>query len=123
MRDGLIDFVQVRGGSTRVLQRIGPAPALLQQITGVPANSEVRFTYRSAPQVHTASMRPFPSKTPCARALRPVSARSELRRTYPAEALPEDGFQPKALQLHEEAGSMSRGRGWLGVRWRQRSSR
>ena len=30
--DGLIDFVQVRGANTHILQRTGPAPALLQQI-------------------------------------------------------------------------------------------
>ena len=50
--DGLIDFVQVHGVDVHVLQRVGPAPALLQRVNGGALTPELRFAYKSTPEGH-----------------------------------------------------------------------
>jgi RHS repeat-associated protein len=108
--DGLIDFVQVRGGNTHVLQRIGPAPALLQQITGGPLTPEVRFTYKSTPEVHTPDTSAFPQNS----LHKGMWLVSELgvKANTPGSTYP-GGFN-RLLYWYEGGRFDLLGRGWLG---------
>jgi RHS repeat-associated protein len=108
--DGLIDFVQLREGRTHVLQRVGPFPGLLQQITGGPLTPEVRFDYKSTPDIHTPGTCVYPQN--CLRKgmwlVSEVGVKADVSdQTYPA------GFN--VVHYRYNSGRFDvRGRGWLG---------
>ena len=108
--DGLIDFVQMRDGSTHIQRRIGPAPALLQQVTGGPLTAEVRFVYRSTPEAHTAETCAYPLH--CLQKgvwlVGEVGTKADVaNQDYP------DGFNRRVFSY--KGGRFDvRGRGWLG---------
>jgi RHS repeat-associated protein len=107
--DGLADFVQVRDGKTHVLQRVGPQAGLLQQITGGPMTPEIRFVYKSTPNVHTAATCSYPQN--CLRKgmwlVSEFGVKADVTdKTYPA------GFN--TLQYRYSGGRFDVRGGWLG---------
>ena len=108
--DGLIDLLQVREGQTHVLQRKGPAPALLQAVTGGPLTPEVRFVYKAAPEVQLAGSCTFPQN--CLRKGMWLAAEMAIKADVLSNTYPE-GFN-RVLYKYENGRFDLRGRGWLG---------
>ncbi len=108
--DGLIDFVQMRAGQIHVLERGGPAPGLLQTITGGPLTPEVRFTYDSTPSVHTPGTCTYPQY--CLRKGMRLVAEVGVKANVADQSYPA-GFNRTTYRY---AGGRfdQRGRGWLG---------
>ena len=108
--DGLIDLLQVRGGATHVLQRTGPAPAQLEQITGGPLTPEVRLIYRPAPEVHTAATCTFPQN--CLNKGMWLVSEVGVKANVTARDYP-NGFN-RTSYIYKGGRFDVRGRGWLG---------
>ena len=108
--DGLVDFVQMRGGKTHVLQRVGPQVGLLQQITGGPLTPEVRFVYKSVPEVHTAETCSYPQN--CLHKGMWLVSELGVKANVSDQSYP-GGFN--ILHYRYSGGRFDvRGRGWLG---------
>jgi RHS repeat-associated protein len=108
--DGLIDFVQVRNGQTHVLQRKGPAPALLEAVTGGPLTPEVRFVYKATPEVQTPGTCAYPQN--CLRKGMWLVAEAAVKANVASTAYP-TGFN-RTFYTYENGRFDLRGRGWLG---------
>jgi RHS repeat-associated protein len=112
--DGLIDFLQMRADGPHLLLRVGPAPALLSQVTGGSMTADVRFTYAPAPQVHTPTTCTYPQR--CLKKGMWLVAEMAERADSPSATYP-DGYNRKTYTY---AGGRydERGRGWLGFEHR-----
>lgn len=108
--DGLIDVLQMRDGSGRVLQRVGTKPGLLETISGGTLAPEVRFTYKAAPGFQTPGSCAYPHY--CLRKgmwlVSEVGVQANVSaKTYPA------GFN-RTSYVYSGGRFDIRGRGWLG---------
>jgi RHS repeat-associated protein len=108
--DGLIDFVQRRGDQTHVLLRTGPAPGLLQAVTGGPLTPEVRFVYQAMPQIHTPGICVYPQNCPNKGMW--LVAETGVKANVPTSDYP-TGFN-RTIYRYENGRVDVRGRGWLG---------
>jgi RHS repeat-associated protein len=110
--DGLTDFLQMRGGTAHLWQRVG-SPALLERITGGPLLPEVRFEYKPATglhRLHTPSSCTYPQYCLC-KGMWLVSEVA-VKANVPEQAYPA-GFN-KTFYSYEGGRFDIRGRGWLG---------
>jgi RHS repeat-associated protein len=108
--DGLIDILQMRARSGRVLQRLGPKPGLLERVSGGVLLPEVRFSYKAAQGFQTPTGCAYPQY--CLRKgmwlVSEVGVKANVStQTYPA------GFN-RALYAYSGGRFDVRGRGWLG---------
>ena len=110
--DGLLDILQMRNGKGYLRQRIGPAPGLLQKITGGPLRPEVRFDYKpaSSPEIHTPRGCSYPQF--CLRKGMWLVSEAGVKANVSALTYPA-GFN-RTLYSYTGGRFDVRGRGWLG---------
>lgn len=108
--DGLIDLIQMRGGSGHLLKRVGTKPGLLEKITGGPLLPEVRFTYTPSPESHAPADCTYPQY--CLRKgmwlVSEVGVQAVVAQTIP------QGLFNRTLYSYSGGRFDVRGRGWLG---------
>ena len=110
--DGLTDVLQMRGGQAHLLQRIGPAPGLLETVTGGPLQPKVRFSYKPSalPEIHTPTGCGYPQV--CLRKGMWLVSEVGVKANVTAQFYP-DGFN-RTLYTYAGGRFDVRGRGWLG---------